>query len=301
MCFAPWLWLQFALRQGPRWALAAVAGAVPCLLNTSAPRVGGLSYQEVARDCPHPIDRTHCRRARLASRIARHVAQDHAPRAGPPAPPSAEARQEALQEVAANAAVTYAHLGGAVVADKRTAPVLAAVSFRGDLPLDWRPILRRCVGSPWAWPPAATPASRPATPSFRLPAALRGHPHTAPLWEGLLQSHVYDTRWVCRARRFRPSDWSATYKERVMNVIVDPSGRIELPDVVRASLGLKSGDCVAIEEEDGRWVIKPVRAPEMLRWEGNVLVHDGVFVGAADVLEETRRERHDSTLKGDAP
>jgi AbrB family looped-hinge helix DNA binding protein len=86
-----------------------------------------------------------------------------------------------------------------------------------------------------------------------------------------------------------------------MNVIVDPSGRIELPDALRAGLGLKSGDHLVIEEENGRWIIKPTQGTEPLRWEGNVLVHDGVLLaGASDVLDEIRRQRHDDLLKGDS-
>ena len=61
-----------------------------------------------------------------------------------------------------------------------------------------------------------------------------------------------------------------------MNAIVDPSGRIELPDALRAQWGLKSGDRIVIEEENGRWVIKPAAGAEPVRWEGNILVHDGV-------------------------
>jgi AbrB family looped-hinge helix DNA binding protein len=83
-----------------------------------------------------------------------------------------------------------------------------------------------------------------------------------------------------------------------MNVIVDPSGRIELPLDLRTRLGLKSGDCVVIEEENGRLVVKPARADEPLRWEGNVLVHDGVLLpGAADTLDKIRSQRHDDLIK----
>ncbi len=84
-----------------------------------------------------------------------------------------------------------------------------------------------------------------------------------------------------------------------MNVIVDPSGRIELPVDLRARLGLKSGDCVIIEEENGRLVIKPAEVSGPLRWEGNVLVHDGVLLsGASDILDEIRNQRRDDLLKG---
>jgi bifunctional DNA-binding transcriptional regulator/antitoxin component of YhaV-PrlF toxin-antitoxin module len=86
-----------------------------------------------------------------------------------------------------------------------------------------------------------------------------------------------------------------------MNVIVDPSGRIELPDVLRAQWGLKSGDEIVIEEENGRWVIKPARQAEPLQWEGNVLVHNGVLLANdAEILDQIRRERHDDLLGGES-
>lgn len=86
-----------------------------------------------------------------------------------------------------------------------------------------------------------------------------------------------------------------------MNVIVDPSGRIELPDALRAQLGLKSGDQLVIEEENGRWVIRPARGTEPLRWEGNVLVHDGVLLaGATETLDEIRREKQEELFKGES-
>jgi AbrB family looped-hinge helix DNA binding protein len=86
-----------------------------------------------------------------------------------------------------------------------------------------------------------------------------------------------------------------------VNVILDPSGRIELPDALRARLGLKSGDGVVIEEEDGRWVIRPAQAAEPLQWEGNVLVHKGVLLGGAtDPVDEIRRQRQEEIIKGDS-
>ena len=86
-----------------------------------------------------------------------------------------------------------------------------------------------------------------------------------------------------------------------MNVTVDPSGRIELPDALRAQLGLKSGDRLVIEPENGCWVIRPAQGTEPLRWEGNVLVHDGVLLaGAMDTLDEIRRERQEDLFKGGA-
>ena len=87
-----------------------------------------------------------------------------------------------------------------------------------------------------------------------------------------------------------------------MNVIVDPSGRVELPDALLAQWGLKSGDQIVIEEENGRWVIRPALGVEPVRWEGNVLVHDGVLLdSASEVLDEIRRQRHEDLLAGGSP
>jgi AbrB family looped-hinge helix DNA binding protein len=86
-----------------------------------------------------------------------------------------------------------------------------------------------------------------------------------------------------------------------MNVIVDSSGRIELPDALRAQWGLQSGDEVVIEEDNGRWVIKPARRGEPLRWEGNVLVHDGTLLAdEAETLDQIRRRRQDELLGGES-
>jgi bifunctional DNA-binding transcriptional regulator/antitoxin component of YhaV-PrlF toxin-antitoxin module len=46
-----------------------------------------------------------------------------------------------------------------------------------------------------------------------------------------------------------------------MKALLDSAGRISLPDSVQAQLGVKPGDELALEEELGRWFIKPVTAP----------------------------------------
>ena len=67
---------------------------------------------------------------------------------------------------------------------------------------------------------------------------------------------------------------------------------------MRAQWGLKPGDRIVIEEENGRWVIKPAAGVEPVRWEGNVLVHDGVVLAdESAVLDAIRRQRHDGLLK----
>lgn len=44
-----------------------------------------------------------------------------------------------------------------------------------------------------------------------------------------------------------------------MRTSLDNAGRIELPEFVRAQLGVKSGDELALEEENGKWFITPAR------------------------------------------
>jgi bifunctional DNA-binding transcriptional regulator/antitoxin component of YhaV-PrlF toxin-antitoxin module len=43
-----------------------------------------------------------------------------------------------------------------------------------------------------------------------------------------------------------------------MKTLLDDAGRIQLPDFVQAQLGVKPGDELALEEENGRWLIKLV-------------------------------------------
>ena len=43
-----------------------------------------------------------------------------------------------------------------------------------------------------------------------------------------------------------------------MKALLDNAGRIRLPDLVQAQLGVKPGDELAFEEELGRWFIKPL-------------------------------------------
>ena len=43
-----------------------------------------------------------------------------------------------------------------------------------------------------------------------------------------------------------------------MRILLDHAGRIELPELVKAQLGVKPGDELALEKENGKWFIKPV-------------------------------------------
>jgi len=88
-----------------------------------------------------------------------------------------------------------------------------------------------------------------------------------------------------------------------MKTIIDPSGRIQLPDDLRAQLGVKPGDEVVIEERAGEWIIKPVRVPSGLAWEGKVLVHRGTSATGAtldQLIDESRDERFRRLTDGSA-
>ena len=41
-----------------------------------------------------------------------------------------------------------------------------------------------------------------------------------------------------------------------MKTLLDDTGRIEVPDFVRAKLGVKPGDELALDEENGKWFIR---------------------------------------------
>ncbi|HEV3386133.1 MAG TPA: AbrB/MazE/SpoVT family DNA-binding domain-containing protein [Gemmata sp.] len=73
-----------------------------------------------------------------------------------------------------------------------------------------------------------------------------------------------------------------------MTSTVNELGRLELPPEVTAQLGLKPGDCVIVETDNGQCVLRPVRNDTGLRWEGNVLVHQGI--GADTSVQELRDE-----------
>jgi bifunctional DNA-binding transcriptional regulator/antitoxin component of YhaV-PrlF toxin-antitoxin module len=79
-----------------------------------------------------------------------------------------------------------------------------------------------------------------------------------------------------------------------MKTIVDEIGRIQLPELVQAQLGLKPGDEVVLEQRAGEWVLKSAHTQTGLFWEGNVLVHKGMSMTNAtveDSIDEDRNER----------
>jgi hypothetical protein len=47
-----------------------------------------------------------------------------------------------------------------------------------------------------------------------------------------------------------------------MQALIDELGRVELPDFVRTQLGVKPGGMVSLDEQDGKWFLGPVTAPE---------------------------------------
>ncbi len=51
--------------------------------------------------------------------------------------------------------------------------------------------------------------------------------------------------------------WSPCSGSMALKTLLDDAGRMELPDFVQAQLGVKPGDELALEEENGKWFIKP--------------------------------------------
>jgi bifunctional DNA-binding transcriptional regulator/antitoxin component of YhaV-PrlF toxin-antitoxin module len=57
-----------------------------------------------------------------------------------------------------------------------------------------------------------------------------------------------------------------------MKTLVDDVGRIQLPQAVQTKLGVKPGDELALQEENGQWMLKPITPSvdvhaEDLNWE----------------------------------
>jgi AbrB family looped-hinge helix DNA binding protein len=86
-----------------------------------------------------------------------------------------------------------------------------------------------------------------------------------------------------------------------MKTVIDDAGRVQLPENVRAQLGVRPGDEVVWEERAGEWVIKSAHAATGLSWEGNVLVHKGTSpatVTIEELIDEGRNERFRQLTEG---
>jgi bifunctional DNA-binding transcriptional regulator/antitoxin component of YhaV-PrlF toxin-antitoxin module len=86
-----------------------------------------------------------------------------------------------------------------------------------------------------------------------------------------------------------------------MKAILDEAGRIQLPDDVRAHLGVKPGDEVLLVPHAGEWVLRSAQARTGLALEGGVLVHRGTSASSATidaVLAESRDERFQQLTEG---
>ena len=43
-----------------------------------------------------------------------------------------------------------------------------------------------------------------------------------------------------------------------MKALIDELGRVELPDFVRTQLGVRPGDTLSLDEQDGKWFLQPL-------------------------------------------
>ncbi len=86
-----------------------------------------------------------------------------------------------------------------------------------------------------------------------------------------------------------------------MKTIVDDAGRIQLPENVRAQLGVKPGDEILLEAHAGEWILKSANSATGLLLEGNVLVHRGTCTSNAtieELLDDVRNDRFRDLAEG---
>jgi AbrB family looped-hinge helix DNA binding protein len=86
-----------------------------------------------------------------------------------------------------------------------------------------------------------------------------------------------------------------------MRATIDDAGRILLPEDVRLQLGVEPGDDVVLEKQGEQWVIRRPHENAGLRWEGNVLVHEGTSttkVAIEAAIDELRSERFEQLDEG---
>jgi bifunctional DNA-binding transcriptional regulator/antitoxin component of YhaV-PrlF toxin-antitoxin module len=86
-----------------------------------------------------------------------------------------------------------------------------------------------------------------------------------------------------------------------MKVVLDESGRVEVPECVREQLGVKAGDELTWEKENGGWLLKPRPSPPdptMADWQAyyamltsgqlnpysgkHVVIFEGKMIAAGD-------------------
>ena len=78
----------------------------------------------------------------------------------------------------------------------------------------------------------------------------------------------------------------------VMKATLNSDGQIQPPLEVQTQLGVKPGDEIVLEPQNGVCVLRAGDAPTGLVREGNVLVHHGVSESPIDAaLDEVRKKR----------
>ncbi len=87
-----------------------------------------------------------------------------------------------------------------------------------------------------------------------------------------------------------------------MKATLTSDGQISLPAEVQAQLGVKPGDDIILEPQNGVCVIRAGNVPTGLAFEGNVLVHHGVSHSSVeDAIKEARDDRLNQTSEGAVP
>jgi antitoxin component of MazEF toxin-antitoxin module len=75
-------------------------------------------------------------------------------------------------------------------------------------------------------------------------------------------------------------------------VILNESGNLQIPEIIRQQLGLHNESKLTLEIEDGKLILSPVQDEANLYYEGHVLVADADLLKDANtVIEELRTSR----------
>jgi len=80
-----------------------------------------------------------------------------------------------------------------------------------------------------------------------------------------------------------------------MTLQIDPLGRVELPEALRESLRLHSGDHLNARLEDGRIVLEPMTAEGLIERDG-MLIWTGGVEQSVDMVALSRAERDQHVL-----
>ncbi len=80
-----------------------------------------------------------------------------------------------------------------------------------------------------------------------------------------------------------------------MTLQIDAQGRVVIPESLRESLHLHSGDQLNVRLEDGRIVLEPVPVGNLIEQDG-MLIWTGAIDNTEDLIAQVRAERDQQVM-----